>query len=239
MTRFDDLDRALEAYFDGETVAPAPTGLLELVAAATSRHRPRTTWLARVRERGLQPTGDRRQATHRRPVSRGVLLMVGLVVLALLAAVVVVGSRWIDERRQPSPIELPGGWTAVPPHPNGGDALALLKDGRVLFIGGPAYTAGDIFDPKTNAFVGIGPFDGTGPMSQPREFPSATTLLDGRVLVVGGQTPDGVDLATAELFDPTTGTFSPTGSMALAISGPAATLLPDGRVLIIGWTPAG
>jgi hypothetical protein len=41
MTRFDDLDRSLATFFDGEAAAPAPQGLLELVTSATGTQPPR------------------------------------------------------------------------------------------------------------------------------------------------------------------------------------------------------
>jgi hypothetical protein len=58
---------------------------------------------------------------------------------------------------------------------------------------------------------------------------TATLLGDGTVLVVGGY-----PLASAELYDPITGTWSRTGDMAAPHSGHTATLLPDGTVLVAG-----
>jgi hypothetical protein len=69
-----------------------------------------------------------------------------------------------------------------------------------------------------------------------REHYTATLLSDGRVLVTGGDDmSDGsAPLASAELYDPTTGAFSPTGSMTTPRVFQSATLLADGRVLIAG-----
>jgi hypothetical protein len=111
-----------------------------------------------------------------------------------------------------------------------------LADGRVLVAGGyPDNTpmaSADLYDPETRTFRA------TGPMATARGFHTATRLSDGRVLVAGGN-PGAWDyagplIASAEVYDPTTGTFGPTGSMTTARDVHTATLLLDGRVLITG-----
>jgi WD40 repeat protein len=85
-------------------------------------------------------------------------------------------------------------------------------------------------------------FQATGAMGGERASHIATLLADGKVLVAGGTDSLGNDLATAELFDPSTGTFTATGNMissrisfaaTLLAHGPAAT---NGKVLVTGGT---
>ena len=68
----------------------------------------------------------------------------------------------------------------------------------------------------------------TGSLNVARYGHSATRLNDGKVLVAGG-----VD-ASAELFDPATGTWTLTGSFSAPRAGHEAVLLADGRVLAVG-----
>ena len=61
---------------------------------------------------------------------------------------------------------------------------------------------------------------------------TATKLLDGRVLVVGGTRC----LDCAEVFDPAANAFTATSSLHFGRSAHTATLLADGKVLIVGST---
>ena len=118
--------------------------------------------------------------------------------------------------------------------PRAEHTATLLTTGKVLIAGGyglnafsaPQATA-ELFDPSTGAFTP------TGSMSTPRNLHTATSLADGRVLIVGGRS-NTQDLATAELYDPSTGAFTPTGAMNALRGLNAAALLDDGRVLVTG-----
>lgn len=76
-------------------------------------------------------------------------------------------------------------------------------------------------------------FQPTGDMGTERAAHTATLLANGKVLITGGFNGEAV-LATAELFDPATGTFTPTGDMTTPRFSHAATLLANGKVLITG-----
>ena len=89
-----------------------------------------------------------------------------------------------------------------------------------------------LFQAPTNASQVT--FTYTGMMTTARSGPTATLLNNGKVLVVGGTSDLNTLLASAELYDPATGTFSATGSMSTARSLQTATLLPSGKVLVCG-----
>src|SRR5260370_32044225 len=80
-----------------------------------------------------------------------------------------------------------------------------------------------------------------GSMTIGRFNQAATRLSDGRVVITGGYADVNTRsaTATAELYDPATGTFSPGGSMNVARAEHTSTLLPNGTVLIGGGFSSG
>jgi hypothetical protein len=81
-----------------------------------------------------------------------------------------------------------------------------------------------------------GTFVATGSMNSTRIYQTATLLPNGKVLVAGGYANAGPSgpVASADLYDPATGTFSATGSMTTPRAQFTAALLPNGKVLIAG-----
>ncbi len=72
----------------------------------------------------------------------------------------------------------------------------------------------------------------TGSLNTARASHTSTVLNNGMVLIAGGY--NGNVLASAELYNPATGTFTPTGSLNTARLYHTATLLNNGMVLIVG-----
>src|SRR5262249_26424096 len=107
----------------------------------------------------------------------------------------------------------------------GGGVPTLLNDGRVLIVGAD----NELYDPSTGTFTATGEMVATCKGHYTQTF----LVGDGTWMAGGRSGNDRAALASAELYDPSTGTFTATGSMLKAGSGPA-TLLYDGRVLIVG-----
>src|SRR5437762_5899699 len=70
----------------------------------------------------------------------------------------------------------------------------------------------------------------TGSLATARNGHTATLLPNGKVLIAGGRNGNS-GLASAELYDPASGTWSATGKIGSAPGRHTATLLPNGEVL--------
>jgi hypothetical protein len=122
-----------------------------------------------------------------------------------------------------------------------GRTATLLTNGKVLLAGGAHEDCGrfaeaELYDPAA------GTFTATGGMRRARDNHRATLLANGTVLITGGESQEcsgggcffsGTE-ASAEIYDPATGTSATTGNMAARRAGHTATLLTSGKVLITG-----
>ena len=132
-----------------------------------------------------------------------------------------------------------GTWSAGPGLPGGAGRFAMtattLGDGTVLVAGGnsgapdssAALTTALVYVPATGWAAAV-------PMQVARFDHAAVLLADGRLLVAGGSNGAGAALASAEIYDPTTGQWALTGNMLAARYGLTLSRLADGRVLAVG-----
>ncbi|HEX4166978.1 MAG TPA: Ig-like domain repeat protein [Bryobacteraceae bacterium] len=119
----------------------------------------------------------------------------------------------------------------------------------VLLVGGS--TRQSYIDAPSNTAllysVGSNQFTGISQMRQPRAYHTSTLLDSGKILVAGGQSKGDTNssaLATAEIYDPSTGAFSllspstacpgAAGCMVTPAFQRVATKLTSGKVLIAG-----
>jgi hypothetical protein len=119
-------------------------------------------------------------------------------------------------------------------------AAVLLSTGRVLIVGGLSRNgvtqpSAELFDPATGRFAPT-----EKPLAQHGWGVTATLLGNGKVLVAGGGSfgrDSPCSTASAELYDPATGTFALTGKMTVPRAEARAVLLRTGNVLLVGGAP--
>ena len=214
-----EFEHRLRAWYRRETdaVLPAPAQLRDKVAA--------------IPESTIRTVGP---LSHRRT-----LTLVAAALMATSIGGILITGGMSTPSPTPVPPSLPAAvvtdlaWRSVSPMSVGriGHTATLLRDGRVLVVGGYSASA-EIWDPRTGTFAT------TGSMAHLRTDHAAALLPDGRVLVVGGNSGGNLTgdfTREVEVWDPATGTFSIVGSLPVRRGADvSATRLLDGRVLVAG-----
>ncbi|HEY5434931.1 MAG TPA: kelch repeat-containing protein, partial [Candidatus Limnocylindrales bacterium] len=258
-------DRELERWLQAEAPATGPAGLHAAVIerARTMRQRPGwatsfpARWFGRGRGLTLLAAGALLLVGGAMAAGSGVVRLPSLVppvpaptIPAAVTSPTAVPTAAPDSAT-PSPaptaaaVVIPArapswGPTGSMITPRSGFAALLLPDGKVLAMGGmngnTALASAELYDPGTETWTVTGSMVSHAGTGFGYNHFTATLLRDGKVLVAGGM--NGFDLlASAELYDPGTGTWTATGSMLTPRSGHTATLLPDGTVLVAGGQP--
>ena len=123
-----------------------------------------------------------------------------------------------------------------------GQTATLLQNGQVLVVGGDNFTTGflssaELYNPAK------GKWTFTGSTSVARYDHAAVLLQNGEVLVAGGLDPTACcgapPLASAELYNPSTGAWTATGNMTTDRENFSLTLLQNGEALAAGGNNAG
>ncbi|MGA3057780.1 MAG: hypothetical protein ABSE70_07065 [Candidatus Limnocylindrales bacterium] len=129
-----------------------------------------------------------------------------------------------------------GTWARAESLPQGrwGTGSAVLRDGRVLVVGGALGSSSNsatdsviIYDPATSHW------SAATHMLQPRAYPMVVALADGSILAVGGSR-NLQPLDTAERYYPDNGTWVAAGRLNVPRTQGTLTLLSDGHVLAVG-----
>lgn len=119
-------------------------------------------------------------------------------------------------------------------------AATALDDGRLLVTGGTTHESAagqnrfvalasvELYDPKTNVWTSV------APMGDARNGHTATLLLDGTVLVVGGAREQRQHLASVERFDPKSGAWTAGQPLRVPRWLHAAVRDSEGGVLVVG-----
>jgi N-acetylneuraminic acid mutarotase len=109
-------------------------------------------------------------------------------------------------------------------------SMTLLPNGQVLVAGGENsggnLASAELYNPAT----GLWTASTNNYMTTTRDQQLAILLLNGKVLVIGGNTGS----PTSDLYDPAQGVWTATGSLNAFRGSYPATLLPSGKVLVAG-----
>ena len=113
--------------------------------------------------------------------------------------------------------------------------LAMYRFRTTTFVSTELLAIALVASTATPTFAS-GTFQKTGSMNVARISHTATLLSNGEVLVAGGDNPSlgGGYLASAELYNPATGSWTLTGSMTTPRERHQGVLLSSGEVLVAG-----
>jgi hypothetical protein len=147
-------------------------------------------------------------------------------------------------------------WVPLPANAFCG-GMEQMADGRIFTAGGHVIAhmglpISNIFDPSNESWTVL------PQMAQPRWYPTATALPDGRFIMTSGETNcDGCYVPIEEIYNPSTNSWSQlSGAPFVFPYYPYVYVLPDGRILVAGsqeapivsqvldlnssvWTPVG
>jgi large repetitive protein len=127
-----------------------------------------------------------------------------------------------------------GEWEEVTGPPPGDAAPVKLADGSVLLIGGYGTDQVLKFLPASNTVMTM------NPLPEQRGRLAACALADGRVLVVGGDSPTAQDgMTTSLLYDAGSDSWTPTAELPASRAEQAAIRLPGGDVVVFGGVGPG
>ncbi len=115
-----------------------------------------------------------------------------------------------------------------------GHSAILLRDDRVLLVGGSTGTASPVYSSGAEAFTpSTAKSDPVAAMTTSRASFNLEMLANGSVIAVGGFTGALVS-DTSEIYDPVADAWSAGPSLKTARWGAASARLPDGRILVTG-----
>ena len=115
----------------------------------------------------------------------------------------------------------------------GSTTRVLVAGGEGPGYGHPSVGSSELYDPVARSW------SPSGPLGTARTEHAAAALLDGRVLVAGGESQTwfySSYVASAEVFNPATGLWSAAGSLSLARNDLILERLPNGAVIAAGGT---